>query len=84
MSDCSESMRFVWLEMSVVSTRSRALWPPISELLRSIFFWIWPGDWSADDPTGRTDQSAKGRTTAKEAARARRNRMSGASVSDPP
>ncbi len=44
MSDCSASMRLVWLEMSVVSTRSWALWPPISDWLWSIFFWICPGD----------------------------------------
>ena len=33
MSVCSVLMRRVWLEMSLVSTRSLALWPPISELV---------------------------------------------------
>ena len=59
MSDCSVLIRRVCWEMSVVSTRSRALWPPISELLRSIFFWSCPGD-CAVEPTGSRDQSSNG------------------------
>ena len=51
-----------------------ALWPPISELLRSIFFWICPGDCCADEPTGSTDQSTKGRPATR-ASRRRRNRI---------
>ena len=60
-------------EMSVVSTRSLALWPPISDWLRSIFFWIVPGS-CAEEPTGRTDQSTKGRLATRTSS-VRRSRM---------
>ena len=59
--------------MSLVSTRSRALWPPISDWLRSILLWILPGD-CASEKTGSTDQSTNGRLATR-ASRLRRNRM---------
>src|SRR3954470_13692979 len=60
--------------MSLVRTRSLALWPPISDLLRSILRWICPGVWSADEPTGRTDQRTSGRLATR-TSRVMRNRM---------
>ena len=51
MSLCRLLIFDVWREMSVVSTRSLALWPPISDWLRSIFFWIFPGI-PREEPTG--------------------------------
>src|SRR3954468_7780166 len=82
MSDCSALMRPVSLEMSVVSTRSWALWPLMSDCLRSIFFWIWDGDWSAEEPTGSSVHRTNGAMTAKAARMARRNRMQRAILSN--
>ena len=49
-------MRPVCLEMSVVSTRSLALWPPMSPFLRSSSFWICPGVFCGR-PAGRPSRT---------------------------
>ena len=54
MSACRSLIRPVCLEMSVVSTRSLALWPPMSPFLRSSSFWICPGVFCAVDTAGTT------------------------------
>src|SRR4051812_38183909 len=60
--------------MSLVSTRSWARWPPISDSARSILRWSCPGLGSAVEPTGSSDHRTTGITTAR-ATRDRRRRM---------
>ena len=69
-------------EMSVVSTRSLALWPPISDWLRSIFLWIWPG---ADPPTSRPGARTRARRGgSRQDGSVRRNRMRPSMLGDRP